>query len=281
MARQKNFLLPISLVGITLSSCGDNDDFAAAPTELSTVEPVAVAVEREPARQPPEPPPQAADATAEEPAEETPPEEPTVELPPATCDNTTPTSRQVQIVFEENLEGCFWGEQGNLDPVDGIITARLEETKELSLQPGETLCSLSVSAQEDFLIFDDELFLTLNDAVMLSSYDYSDRFNSENGLFIYNWNQLTQAYNPGPNDDPNPYCLGEADAQGSSCNVPQTTTVGRFSMSIGGDAAARLATRVKEQERATLGLIISGDDEDTDCKHSKITLNVTLETVSN
>jgi hypothetical protein len=196
------------------------------------------------------------------------------------CGRLPRQSRTVDVVFPSRIGSCTWNEDGNLDPVDGVVRARSEETVSLALQDQETLCGIRIESPEQEVIFDDELFLTFNDAVLLSSYDYNAHFSLEDGFFFYNWESLIGGYNPGQYPLLGSYCLGGDASAPSLCEVPSSESLGRFFLDVGGQEAEKLSFLAKQQKRADLGLIITGDDDQNDCSHSQITIGVELSTVS-
>ena len=43
------------------------------------------------------------------------------------CDAAAPTRVTLDVLFPEREPGCDWGEDGNLEPEQGILTARTED----------------------------------------------------------------------------------------------------------------------------------------------------------
>lgn len=179
------------------------------------------------------------------------------------------------IVFDDNgldTFGCPWGEGDNGDISDGVLTARVEEISDIPLEAGKTLCGFSINSNVETLNYDDELLLTFNDAIVLSSHNYNARFEQIeelSGVFLYEWPQLLGGMNPGPDEEPNPYCLGE-----TACEIPRTSQPGRFALELTGEDGLKMARLAQLQNRAQLKLITTGDDETTDCRHSPITLDL-------
>lgn len=194
--------------------------------------------------------------------------------------STTPRQTKVhEVVFPARNEGCFWGQEGNLDPFDGIVHARSEEIVSLNLNEAETLCSIRLESPAQEIIFDDELFLTFNDAILLSSYNYNAHFSLRDGLYIYSWEAMIGGFNPGPYSSSESYCVGDGNSVASICEIPVTDTIGRFFIDVVNEEAEKLSLLSKQQKRADIGLIVTGDDDEKDCSHSEIRVSIELTTV--
>lgn len=202
----------------------------------------------------------------------------------ASCSSGQRSKRTIQVVFEATTGACQWGQNGNLSARDGVVRARFEQKVELGLPTGELVCEVGITSPSQNIIFDDELLLTFNDIVLLSSFDYTPRLprnpeSPEVESFLYDWGKLLGGVNPGGSDTP-PYCLG-AGQPGALCTIPQTQTVGSFALALSPRESALLGFSAKTKNTAQVGLIVTGDnDTSQDCKHSRLVLDVTLSTVA-
>lgn len=214
----------------------------------------------------------------EEPQE---PQEPKPTPPPVEpaelCSSAAVQTRTVSLVFEERRSSCPWSMGDNLSARDSSVRSRIEDVRSLGLESGSTLCGLSISSKVQDIQFDDEMILTFNDRILMASYDYTYLFNQSDGHFQYSWSQLTGAFNPGPSTPWKPYCLGGiTDGTESSCKVPKTQTVGSFELKVPLEDSFKLSAVAKEQGKAQIGLIVTGDNDDGDCSHSEISLEVEM-----
>ncbi len=198
----------------------------------------------------------------------------------ALCASNRLRTRTIPVVFAEQNGGCQWGQNGNLGARDGIVRARLEQSFELELRRNETLCGFSINSPEQQISFDDEMTLTFNDQVLMSSYNYNDLYQEQDGLFEYSWTRIIDAFNPGPATPVNPYCLGNSAGSPATCTVPQTQISGIFSLAVPELESLKLSRIASEQNRAQLGLIITGDDDSADCSHSEISMTVEVKYVN-
>lgn len=199
------------------------------------------------------------------------------------CASGLAQSRTVRLVFEEKNDQCSWGQDGNSSKKDRVVRARSEEYFSIEWSENELLCDLAVSSPLQSLRFDDELFVTFNDVILLSSYNYNERFQSalpESGqeAFRYDWQDLRGGYNAGTTNYDSTYCLGEG-APGADCQVPNSQTTGAFSLTLAEESSALLSLSALETRRADVGLIVTGDNDSSDCKHTQIILDVQISTV--
>ncbi len=199
------------------------------------------------------------------------------------CATAAAQTQTFRLVFEEKDESCAWKKNGNKSKKDGKVRARAEEYFNIALGEGDLLCDLSVSSPVQNLRFDDELFVTFNDLILLSSYNYNSHFDvvdpeSEDLTHIYSWENLIGGFNPGKTSYDSTYCLGEGE-EGSSCQVPNSQTTGAFSLMLSEEKGAMLGLSALEHGSADIGLIVTGDNDNSDCQHTEIVLDVSLTTV--
>lgn len=302
------YLCTLFLLGAGVStSCGSDQKFtgiAFAPTgalkspaaEDSTARPSASAQEplAGPGMQHQGPDGEAAGPLAEAPDAEVPAptpahsetQEPTAPSPAepvkvvdalALCGTAAMKTRKVKVLFPASVQGCSWSQKDNLAAKDGKVRARIEQVADLGVELNQTFCGVSLSSPVQDIQFDDEMILTLNGRVLMSSFDYNDRFETVDGQAVYSWNKLADAFNPGPATPPKPYCLGAAAVDGNpNCTLPKTETSGKFELTIPMADAHKLSSLAKKHGKAELGLIVTGDNNAADCSHSDLTLDVAI-----
>lgn len=270
----------ISVSSTMVAACGteqnfSNTGFPTTPSAQPTYEGNATAITATPA-------PQELPA-----ALPSPPPKPTAAPEPlanptdlaALCATLPRKSRVVPVSFAESQGKCPWSVGNNLPAKDGIVRARREESHSLETNEKEAICSIKVNSTQQQIKFDDELILTFNDVVLLSSYDYSKRYPQEDGMPVYRWDGLKNAFNPGPATPFTPFCIGSPNDPKPACTVPKTETTGLFKLDVPADISAKLSTKALAEKRATIGLVVTGDDDSADCNHSEIKLDIELEYV--
>lgn len=186
-----------------------------------------------------------------------------------------PISTIEQTLWFEARNGCHWGVDGNGDPRNEHNQARTVEERILDLPAGAPVCGLALQSESDSLWFDDHVTLTLNDYVLVgggSGYPM-DRLPSDGDLYAFDWGALIGT--PFADRGAPYWCLG-AD---STCVVPQTEQNGRLTLDLDESSLASLTSAVRDDPDIVFGLRTFGDDNDSDCSHSEVSLVIEVKTV--
>ncbi|MFT7519482.1 MAG: hypothetical protein ACI9MC_001624 [Kiritimatiellia bacterium] len=194
------------------------------------------------------------------------------------CAERTPELHTAQIVFEADPPGCAWGEDGNLEPAQGQVTARAEQRVSVDLPDDVVICDLTFDFEADSgsdhnLYYDDNMFILYNDVVLAASYGpMVDLFETSDGLPIYNWESLA-GYEFSFSSTPT-YCLGEAEGR-ADCQIPAPETGDPVSLSFEDDLIAELSVRAIQQGRYEYGFVTIGDNDPADdCFHEEFSFEV-------
>lgn len=200
--------------------------------------------------------------------------------PPATigeaCDTLAPTTTAFPVRFPAREASCDWGEDENLDPEQGVVTARAEDVASIDLQDA-AICDVGFTFDvgEDFR-YDDAFLLLFGDVVLAASYgSMVEVFDTDGALRLYDWSKL--AGYPLDYSYEGPYCLGEAEGL-SACSIPPPETTGDLALDFGATIVDALAERVYRDGRYDFRFVTLGDnDPDEDCSHSgfRFTVDVT------
>jgi hypothetical protein len=225
-------------------------------------------------------------------------EEAAVKCAEAEADGTIETSEQ-NIIFAEKGE-CEWSVGDNLSKCNGKIRARAEEYVDLDLPDNATLCDIDFDFKEDDdMLYDDELILTLGGKVLFMTQDYSansssSKYNPEGlsvnslGLVEYSWlgdangehglRGLFYGWQQAPQ-----YCLGGTEA---TCDVPLSQHTGAFDIDIPSDKIIEIGMlngltfddgeAVHVPTPLQIGFISTGDNDRSDCQHTEVELDVKL-----
>ena len=195
------------------------------------------------------------------------------------CEAGQPEDVRLDAYFPRAVEGCRFGEDGNLPPADGLITARREDVVELDVPSGGVVCGLDfdfTGADPDlqqYMRYDDHFMMTFDDAVLATNYGpMVSLFPSEDGLRVYSWDALAGYDFDFDNSVPN-YCLGQDEGL-SDCTIPPPETPGPIALSFQGELVDRLALRALELDRYELALVTTGDNDWSDCSHSAFSATV-------
>jgi hypothetical protein len=192
---------------------------------------------------------------------------------------------EFEIVFPSDPPGCDWGENGNLEKENGIITARAEQTQSLDVPDGVVLCDLSFSfngidpSSSPTIVYDDHFFLTFNDVVLAASYrNMVEAFPRDDGLPIYEWDRI--AGYPVDWSTNDTFCLGEEEGL-ADCEIPPTEQYGPISLDFADEIIYQLSYRALDEGRFDYGFITVGDnDSDKDCTHEEFSFVVSAPALS-
>ncbi len=199
------------------------------------------------------------------------------------CDQARAEGRisqyKTDIVFDNNGKTCAWEMNGNLSKFDTIVRARTENYKTVSVPSDATVCNVQLNHSDvsDFR-YDDNIIMTLNDRILTSTTNFSQHFSYDSGLYKYEWGRLIgkPAQNNASDSTPDKqYCAGRSEGL-ANCLFPQTETTGRIQLDFH-EALIQRVLALTTPKTLKLGVITTGDNDDTDCLHTPIKLSVDVE----
>lgn len=189
--------------------------------------------------------------------------------------------------------------EGNGPRLNGKVRARVEQYFNVELPTAGTICDIDFIFPESTMQYDDEIFLTLNNYVVMSSQNYSTGSGSihytnglkinENGLMVYNWIGDNSLYNLHYGQAVTPkYCLGvdPSDPQYDiKCNIPPTEVNGQFKLEIPSSEIIKVGLSGQGQDissktEVNFGFISTGDNDNGDCEHSEYNFNVLVKYIN-
>jgi hypothetical protein len=169
---------------------------------------------------------------------------------------------------------CSFASGENLSRKDGWIRAYLKQDQTITLPAGAKLCGFSIEPTSNTMHYDDEMFFLVENRVLMATKDYTEYFPKEGVFSTFSWESLrNQVYNQ--YDDRGLYCVGGADGL-SECELPPTDTTGSIDLSISAELSASLATLLQDREILNFSWVTTGDNDDSDCRHTDIKLPVVL-----
>ncbi len=122
--------------------------------------------------------------------------------------------------------------------------------------------------------YDDEMFFLLENRVLMATKDYTEYFQKEGIFSTFSWESLrNQVYNQF--DERGLYCVGGADGL-SECQLPPTDTTGSIELSISAELSASLATLLQDKRILNFSWVTTGDNDDSDCRHTEIKIPVIM-----
>jgi hypothetical protein len=199
------------------------------------------------------------------------------------CDQARAEGRisvqKTQAVFDNNNVTCAWEKDNNLSKQNGIVRARTENYKIISIPSDATVCNVRLDHQDvpDFR-YDDNIIMTLNDLILTSTTTFTQHFSQVGNLYKYEWSKLIGKNGQVDGSDSTPdkqYCAGK-DTGLATCSFPKTETTGRIQLDFKEDLIQQVLG-LTTPKALKLGVITTGDDNDTDCLHTPIQLSVDVE----
>ena len=201
------------------------------------------------------------------------------------------------IKFPKPAQSCQWNTGGNLPlPTENLIfSARNEQKEAVTLPDGALLCDMRFNfPASTTMLYDDEIILSFNNIVMMSSQDFvrPGELEKKDGLVGYDWDKIKgKPYQK----DQRPVFFVDA-ACGADCALPPTETVGaaklkvlpdtvrkislatgvQFSPDAGGAAQPSTARTKQEFSFITIG----DNDPGLDCLHQEFGFEVEIKYVT-
>ena len=207
--------------------------------------------------------------------------------------------------FNESADENEWWEinsANNGPKKNNRVRAALRQDVNLQLPADSTLCDIEFDFPTQSMKYDDEIFLLLNNYILLMSTDYSElsededyqneglRVNSQ-GLVEFNWlNKPDSDYDLynlkyGHNEAPR-FCQGVIidDSNGPNtdnrCKIPPTETTGDMKLDVPKDDIIKMGALNLGKDNSdgdlSFSFVTIGDDNSGDCEHSDYYFNVTL-----
>jgi hypothetical protein len=203
----------------------------------------------------------------------------TLSVPPdtsyvqASCNTINKQRRTVDYNFPKPNYTCEWDKNGNLNKKNDYFQARIEQTRDLVMEPNVILCDIKFNFDTQTFLYDDHFIFTFNDAVIASSYNFSDKLNSEYGLLRYDWSKLAGMY--WDKEKEGVYC-----ASGGNCGFPKHDIAGTIQMSYPSLLFQKLMAENLNRKAHQLKFISIGDNDEQDCEHSNIDFQIVVEYVN-
>ena len=199
------------------------------------------------------------------------------------CYNTKPIQATTRLFFEAVEPGCDWSVDGNLRPEDGYLTARSEQHLSIDLSSYQDICEIwfdfDPDRKDQSMVYDDELFFTLNDIVLLASDKTQTQRLTTDGLFhFFDWDVLAGTPINFATSVP-PYCVGE-EAGWATCDLPAAHLNGQIELEMNDYLTNEISDYAINHGALDFALITVGDnDPEDDCSHTAFTFEVIISAV--
>lgn len=190
-----------------------------------------------------------------------------------------------RYTFPANTNACDWNKNGNLSQDDGKVVARNRQDHTIDYPAGARICDLNLGADSsnstnnNNFQYDDNLLINLNDHVLATNADFLfHHFNQADIIdgtdtataYEYEWLPIRN-HNNGSDSK---YCLGSDENLGGSCTIPGTDIGSNLDLSFNKSHLTEIVNR--RNSSPVVSVIITGDNDNTDCKHSGLDLDFTV-----
>ena len=211
-----------------------------------------------------------------------------------------------QVYFPAAIE-CEFNEQGNSASdvnslgngprKDGKVRARIEQQDAIVLPSLGKICDVDFTFPTQAMEYDDEIFLTLNNFVLMASTNYATNSGSNHylnglavdsrGLQTYKWSGTNSLYNLFYGQGVTArYCHGvNSNTPGyeNKCLLPATQQLGTIKLDIPKEKIVELAVvsdlMGQSSNQATalnFGFVSTGDNDNGDCEHSAFSFELSV-----
>lgn len=193
------------------------------------------------------------------------------------CKNSDVKTSTHSLFFPERVDCTWTGETpvgnltpGNLGRVQGQLQARESQTETVSLPEGAVICGMNISSQQDEIRYDDFLAIKLeNYLLMISNSELLRDMPMNQGVYTWDFDAIKMkpyGFEGGR------YCLSD-----SKCSFPGHDTAGEVEFMVGTDAIAAVSAKIPNQTKLDFTITATGDNDDEDCWHTDIGLDVAIE----
>ncbi len=201
------------------------------------------------------------------------------------CEAEAPETVTLEVRFPGREAGCAWGEGGNLEAEQSVLTARTEDVVSLEMPRDVAICDVGLdfrgpdAGDEQIMTYDDHFLLTLDDVVLAASYSpLVDMLEADGLLRLYEWDRVVGA--TFSFEDFGSYCLGGEEGL-STCTIPPPATPGALTLDFGDDVVEQLAEYAYAEQRYDFAFVVVGDnDPEVDCSHAAFDFSVDVSYVA-
>lgn len=190
------------------------------------------------------------------------------------CTNRTLSSANANVNFPKPPR-CSWQMNGNLEMKNGYAQARSEQSYSLPIPANAVICDMAFNFPTQSMNYDDQIIMTMNGYVLLSSYKpLTDLLPKDGDLRRYEWASLKgQSTNVGGYD---PYIVGK-ELGLASVQMPATQSTGQIQMQMDKQIFYKFAAKKLPANKHQFGFITTGDDDDpSDCQHEPIAFSLNV-----
>lgn len=215
------------------------------------------------------------------------PELETVEDVQAACQDGSLELLNLPVQID-SVEGCAWDTGDNLPAQQGIFAAYTETVVNVLPPDSRTLvCGMDLDFDGDWL-YDDDFFLTWNQAIIAGSKgQVMDEFSSWEHFPLWDWEVIVDLDVPGGfgGGGWQPYCAGEGEFF-AECDIPDGRSSGpganprSLDREYEEEIVWELGLRAMLMDTLDIGVAVTGDNDDGDCSHADLDLTIEAQVIT-
>lgn len=175
-------------------------------------------------------------------------------------------------LFPKPAMTCEWEKDGNLQPRNDYLQARIEQEENLQLPPGAIICDVKFQFEKQQFLYDDHFLLSFNGAVIASSFNFETVLTRKSNLLRYNWAAIAGMYWDKKME-------GTHCSMGSQCSWPITDTPGYIIMNFDPLMFQQLMAEDLTRNDHSLKFVSIGDNDVNDCEHSDVSFTLEVDYV--
>jgi len=179
--------------------------------------------------------------------------------------------RTVKINFPERM-GCRFGQAPNQVRQDAFVQAHEISRGDLELPENAEICEITLEAPNAKLHYDDFIVLALNNQVIFASNKMLVEKLEKNASGVYTWDFTKVVGSPIALFEDGPFCIAPTDR----CRLPAHDKEGDVYLKTTYIEIASITKDFTGKSVVPVSLIATGDNDDQDCFHSLLTLDVTM-----
>ena len=191
---------------------------------------------------------------------------------------TEPLKEKKQLIeYKQRSSTCRFGTDGNLEKKQAFIRAYEANPGQLELPTG-TVCDVDIkslplaNSMSPLIRYDDFLILTLDaEIIFFSNASWMQLLDRNNGIFRWDFKKIIDQ-EIGNKFEAGPYCL----VRGAGCQFPGHDKMGPVNFNLRTADIAPIVAKFAGRTTVPLVINVTGDNNDSDCIHTPLTLEVTL-----
>jgi len=193
------------------------------------------------------------------------------------CNSRVKKEKVQTVKFASPGITCQWGENGNLDPVNFLFQARIEQRVLLEIPAGAVPCNLELDFPDQDFLYDDHFALSLNRTILAASYDFSEILEVEpNGLLNYDWETI--AGTQWETEKETIYCP-IVNGQSNVCSFPRSDEEGKIQIGLGREHVLGAVGNGTPLNGQYFQMTTIGDNDAMDCEHTGLEFQALIQYV--